>query len=124
MSDPDLAIGQVAGACGATVSAVRYYADLGLLPVSRRVGGKRRFAPTAIARVGFIRRCRSAGFTLDEINGILDDDPGRWRAAVDAKVIELAEQRRHLDETIALLTEIRSCDCTVVDECEALSHGA
>ena len=114
----DLAVGDVASASGMTVSAVRYYADLGLLPLTGRVGGKRRFESTAIPRVEFIRRCRDAGFTLAEIGGILDDNSNQWRAAVDAKLTELHEQRQHLDDTIELLTEIRSCGCSVVDQCE------
>lgn len=121
MTVDELAIGEVAAACGTQVSAVRYYSDLGLLPVGRRVGGKRRFPPTAIARVQFIRRCRTAGFSLDEIGDILGDDPGRWRNTVDSKLVELHEQRRHLDETIALLSEIRSCGCGAVDQCQAFS---
>lgn len=120
MSDTDLAIGEIADACRVKVSAVRYYSDVGLLPVSRRVGGKRRFPRTAIARVEFIRRCQESGFTLDEISRILDDDSGEWRSTVDAKVIELRDRRKRLDETIELLTEIRTCGCTAVDECEVL----
>ncbi|MGB3737419.1 MAG: MerR family transcriptional regulator, partial [Ilumatobacter sp.] len=73
MSDTDIAIGEIAEACHITVSAVRYYADVGLLSVSRRVGGKRRFAPNAIARVEFIQHCQESGFTLGEIGGILDE---------------------------------------------------
>jgi DNA-binding transcriptional MerR regulator len=118
VSDTDLTIGQIADACRIKVSAVRYYSDVGLLPISRRVGGKRRFARTAIARVEFIRRCQESGFTLDEISGILDEDSGQWRRAVDAKVIELCDRRRRLDETIELLTEIRACGCAAVDQCE------
>ena len=119
MSDADLAIGEIADACGVKVSAVRYYADVGLLSISRRVGGKGRFPRTAIARVEFIRRCQESGFTLGEISGILNEDSDRWRSAVDAKLIELRDRRQRLDETIELLTEIRACGCAAVDQCES-----
>jgi MerR family redox-sensitive transcriptional activator SoxR len=119
VSTVDLAIGEIATACQIKVSAVRYYSDVGLLSISRRVGGKRRFPPAAIARVEFIRRCQESGFTLDEIGGILNENPGRWRSAVDAKLIELRDRRQRLDETIHLLTEIRACGCATVDQCES-----
>ena len=119
MSDTDIAIGEIAKACRVQVSTVRYYSDFGLLPVSRRIGGKRHFALTAIARVEFIRRCQESGFSLDEIGGILDEDSDQWRTAVDAKLAELRDRRQRLDETIELLTEIRSCGCVAVDQCES-----
>jgi len=119
VSGADLAIGEIAEACRVKVSAVRYYSDVGLLSISRRVGGKRRFPPAAIARVQFIRRCQESGFTLDEISGILNEDSGRWRDAVDTKLIELRVRRQHLDETIDLLTEIRACGCAAVDHCDS-----
>jgi DNA-binding transcriptional MerR regulator len=119
VSDTDLAIGEIAQACHIKVSAVRYYVDVGLLSISRRVGGKRRFPPAAIARVEFIRRCQESGFTLDEIGGILNEDSGRWRSVVDAKLLELRDRRQRLDETIEVLTEIRTCGCAAVDQCDS-----
>ena len=119
MSDTDIAIGEIAAACRVAVSTVRYYSDVGLVPVSRRIGGKRRFESSAIARVEFIRRCQESGFSLDEIGGILDQDSNQWRSAVDAKLTELRDRRRRLDETIALLTEVRACGCVAVDQCES-----
>ena len=74
---------------------------------------------TAIARVEFIRRCQESGFSLDEIGGILNEDSDQWRTAVDAKLAELRDRRQRLDETIELLTEIRSCGCVAVDQCES-----
>ena len=120
MSDTDIAIGEIAAACRVAVSTVRYYSDVGLVPVSRRIGGKRRFAPSAIGRVEFIRRCQESGFSLDEIGGILDPDSDDWRSAVDAKLTELRDRRRRLDETIALLTEVCACGCVAVDQCDSL----
>lgn len=120
MTDQDLAIGEIAKACRINVSAVRYYCDVGLLTTSRRVGGQRRFSRDAIRRVEFIGWCQEAGFTLDEIRGIFNEDSGRWRSVVDSKLRELHDRRRRLDETIELLAEIRRCGCEAVDRCELL----
>ena len=43
-----LPIGEVAETTGIAVSAVRYYADIGVISSAARVGGKRRFDPATI----------------------------------------------------------------------------
>jgi MerR family transcriptional regulator, redox-sensitive transcriptional activator SoxR len=114
-----LPIGVVAERTGLAVSAVRYYDEIGVISAAGRVGGKRRFAESAIGRVNFIRRSRQAGFSLDEIRAILDDTRGEWRDVVSAKIDELTARRRELDEILDLLTEMRECGCDVVATCTA-----
>ena len=69
-----LPIGEVAETTGIAVSAVRYYADIGVISTASRVGGKRRFDADTVGRVSFIRRAQEVGFSLDEIRRILDDE--------------------------------------------------
>jgi len=114
-----LSIGVVAERTGLAVSAVRYYDEIGVISSLERVGGKRRFAESAIGRVNFIRRSQEAGFSLDEIRAILDDTRGEWRAVVTTKIAELTARRRELDEMLDLLTEIRQCGCDIVATCQA-----
>ena len=56
------------------------------------MGGKRRFDPATVGRVSFIRRAQEAGFTLDEIQMILDDDRGGWHSLVEDKLITLKQR--------------------------------
>jgi len=112
-----LAIGAVAERTGLSVSAVRYYDEIGVISARERVGGKRRFSEATIGRVNFIRRSQDAGFSLEEIRALLDDTQGEWRSLVDAKIVELAERRRQLDEMLDFLGEIRECGCEVVARC-------
>ncbi len=112
-----LSIGQVAETTGLAVSALRYYDEIGLIQVSTRVGGKRRFHPETVGRVSFVQRSQEAGFSLEEIGLILDDTAGDWRELVLSKMVELSERRDRLDEMIALLGEIQKCGCEVVADC-------
>lgn len=112
-----LAIGEVADQTGTSVSTVRYYEEIGVIAAAARVGGKRRFAPETLGRIRFVRRAQEAGFSLDEIRTILDDDTGAWRRLVDAKLDELVERRSHLDAMIAMLREVADCGCGAVSAC-------
>jgi len=112
-----LPIGGIAAQTGATVSAIRYYEELGMIEARTRVGGKRRFHPDTIGRVSFIRRAQEAGFALGEIRLILDDDAGGWLGLVDDKIADLAKRREKLDWMISMLREIRDCGCQVVASC-------
>ncbi len=112
-----LSVGEVARETGMSVSALRYYDDLGLISNTARVGGKRRFEPNIIGRVSFIRRAKEAGFTLEEIGAILDDRAGSWPALVDKKLIELSARRDRLNLMIEMIREIRECGCEAVASC-------
>lgn len=112
-----LSIGEVATTTGLSVSAVRYYDEIGLISETTRVGGKRRFSPETIGRVSFVKRSQEAGFSLEEIGLILDDADGGWRRLVDDKLAELVERRNRLDVVIETLTEMRACGCQAVANC-------
>ncbi len=112
-----LPIGQVADSTGVTVSAVRYYDEIGVITATTRIGGKRRFDPDTVGRVSFIRRAQEAGFSLDEIRTLLDDTQGGWRDLVEDKLAELSERRERLDVMISMLGDMRDCGCEVVSSC-------
>lgn len=116
----DLTAGEVARRTGSSVSALRYYDELGLISTSRRVGGKRRFHQSAVGRVNFIRRAQEFGFSLGEIGTLLDDSDRAWPKMVAAKRGELVKQRDRLDALIEMLDEIRNCGCAAVASCPAL----
>jgi Cu(I)-responsive transcriptional regulator len=72
MGKRGLSIGDLAKGAGTKVVTVRYYEQIGLLPVpSRRAGNYRTYSNEHIRRLRFIRRCRDLGFTLDQIRDLL-----------------------------------------------------
>ena len=112
-----LPIGEVAETTGIAVSALRYYEEIGVISSATRVGGNRRFDPATIGRVSFIQRAKEAGFSLEEIGTILDDETGTWRVLVDDKLIELTKRKDRLETMISMLAEIRECGCGAVATC-------
>jgi MerR family transcriptional regulator, redox-sensitive transcriptional activator SoxR len=70
-----LTVGQVAERMQVARSAVRWYADQGLLPCERLAGNERRFFADALCRVAMIRSAQQVGLTLAEIRAALDSLP-------------------------------------------------
>ena len=66
-------IGQLATAAGIPTSSVRYYERRGLLvPDERSEGNYRLYGGAALDRLRFIRTAQAAGFTLSNIELLLD----------------------------------------------------
>jgi Cu(I)-responsive transcriptional regulator len=67
-----ISIGALAKGTGTKVVTVRYYEQIGLLPVpSRTAGNYRTYSNDHLRCLRFIRRCRDLGFTLDQIRDLL-----------------------------------------------------
>ncbi|MGM7669118.1 MerR family transcriptional regulator [Microbacterium sp. A93] len=65
-------IGEVAHRTGLSVSAIRYYADEGLVhPTDTTDGGHRLYDLDAIARLEFVRTLRDLETGLDQVRGVL-----------------------------------------------------
>lgn len=68
-------IGDVAGRTGLSVSAIRFYADEGVVPPTRLTeGGFRQYDVHAIARLELVRTLRELGAGLDDIRQVLAAD--------------------------------------------------
>lgn len=69
---PKLSIGDLAKATATKVVTIRYYEQIGLLPVPARTAGRfRAYRPQDLGRLRFIRRCRDLGFTLEQVRELL-----------------------------------------------------
>ncbi len=66
-----LTVGQVAARMKIARSAVRWYADQGLLPCERWSNNERRFFADVLCRVAMIRAAQRVGLTLEEIREAL-----------------------------------------------------
>jgi MerR family mercuric resistance operon transcriptional regulator len=99
-----LRIGEVAGATGISVEALRFYERRGLLGrPARTASGYRAYDAGVLERLAFIKRAQAIGFSLDEIAEILEMR-GRGQAPC-AEVREVA--RRKLAELDVRLRELR-----------------
>lgn len=68
-----LTVGQVSERMDIATSAVRWYADQGLLPCERVAGNQRRFFADVLCRVAMIHASQKVGLTLAEIRAALDE---------------------------------------------------
>ena len=127
-------ISEAAEQAGVNVQTVRYYERRGLLPKApRRASGYREFPADAVARVRFIKRAQELGFSLDEVEELLQlqrgprRDRGRIRkiserriAQIDQKISELTRMRKALSALVHACHENGTLECPII---EALSGG-
>jgi MerR family redox-sensitive transcriptional activator SoxR len=123
MDGKTLGIGEVAKEAGINVSAIRFYERKGLLPKPERTGGRRRYPPDTVRRLGTIEVAKQAGFSLQEIRLLLDSiDDG---APAHEQLRDLAT--RKLPEVDALIERAQGmrswldvasdCGCDSLDGC-------
>lgn len=119
-----LTIGAVAERTGLAVSAVRFYADQGLVESERAASGHRRFPRSVIRRISFIRICQRLGYSLDEITAQLAALPA-GRTPNETEWAKLATQFSvDIDQRIDELTALRDtlsgcigCGCLSLARC-------
>ncbi|NIR28976.1 MAG: heavy metal-responsive transcriptional regulator [Gammaproteobacteria bacterium] len=101
------AISEAARRLGISPDTLRYYERIGLLPaVARAPSGARLYREGDLGRLRFIRRAQRMGFTLAEIQTLLNvrDAPDDARAEVRALAArKLGEIEAALDELAELL---------------------
>jgi MerR family transcriptional regulator, copper efflux regulator len=111
-------IGQAANASGVSAKMIRYYESIGLIPKSaRRDSGYRDYGAADLHRLGFIRRARDLGFSMDEIRQLLRLWSDQGRSSREVKDIAL----RHiadLDQRARQLTDMADALRHLADACE------
>lgn len=120
-----LTIGRVAAETGVAATTLRYYEQVGLLPAPARLGGQRRYDVSVLPRLEVIALCKSAGFTLDEIQVLFADDaPGRpaSKALAEAKLSEIDARIESLTRARAVIEWGMRCTCPSIDACTCGIH--
>lgn len=121
-SSPTLTIGGLAKRAGVAIDTIRYYEREGLLPEpSRRPSGYRSYGEGTLARLRFIRRAKTLGFTLEEIRDLLALSADRQRGV---KAVKQRAQRRlaEIEGRIAELERVRAGLAQLIEACPG--HGA
>lgn len=104
-----MTIGQLAAAASVNVETVRYYQRRRLLPAPEREPGTiARYPDSVLARLGFIKRAQALGFTLEEVQALLDLEDGQ-SCATARRIGEqkLAEVRERIANLQALERSLR-----------------
>jgi len=122
-------IGQMAKAGNCKVQTIRYYEEIGLLPIPERTEGNQRFyRQDHRNRLAFIRHSRELGFSLDQIRQILamTDDPNHSCEEVDAiarehlrevdsRIKRLQSMKKELKRMITQCAGDKVADCRIVE---------
>jgi DNA-binding transcriptional MerR regulator len=109
-------IAEVAQRSGVPASTLRFYEDKGLIRSVGRRGLRRLFTDEVLEQLALIALGRTAGFSLDEIAGMLGSD-GNPR--IDRQL--LADKAERLDKSIHKLMAMRD-GLRHAAECSAPSH--
>lgn len=120
-------IGEISRQTGVAATTLRYYEQIGLVPEPTRRGGQRRYDDSILSRLEVIALCKSAGFSLDEIQLLFADDaPGRpvSRALAEAKLAEIDAQLESLARARAVIEWGMRCTCPSIDACTCGIHTA
>lgn len=112
-------IGALSERTGCNIETIRYYERIGLMPpATRSEGGHRLYGETQARRLGFIRRTRQLGFTLDEVRTLLRlVDGGRYTCAQVKRITV-----HHLDDVRRKIADLRKIE-RVLEEMAAQCDG-
>lgn len=109
--DEGLTIGRLAERTGCSVPTIRYYEEVGLLPLAeRRSGGHRTYGSADLRRLTFIRRCRDFGFPVEQVRALVSLAENPKRDCVEAR--DLAQT--HLDAVRVKLAELHALERSLI----------
>ena len=102
-----LKIGELARSTGLTTKAIRYYELMRLLPEPQRTeSGYRLYSAQEVQRLGFIKKAKHLGLSLEDIRDILTLHDSHQPPCVH--VLALLDQKlAYLDDLIGSLNEFR-----------------
>lgn len=129
----NMRIGELGKLAGCQPETIRFYEQKGLLPPPlRSQANYRMYGAAHVERLHFIRRCRSLGMSLDEVQTLLSfqDQPhqpcGGVNDLVDQHILSIDRQIVDLWTLHAQLSELRKrCDSTrPAGQCEILKRLA
>ncbi|BCJ35961.1 MerR family transcriptional regulator [Actinocatenispora thailandica] len=123
---PTLSIGTLSRRTGLPVKTIRYYSDLGLLPVAgRSSAGYRRYDEAAAARLALIRTLRELGLGLAPIRRVLDRQAALADvAAAHADALERQIRILRLHRSVLRALAAREPDLTEVERMNDIARAS
>jgi DNA-binding transcriptional MerR regulator len=123
MSDQRLRTGELAERAGVNVQTLRYYERRGLLAApTRRPSGQREYSEDAVNLLRTIKAVQRLGFTLAEIEELLDlsehrHGPGELHQRAQAKVAEIDAKIDQLQQMRQALVAVLDAECDSLTDC-------
>lgn len=119
MADSAIQIGELSRRTGCNIETIRYYERIGLMPAPPRRGRYRSYGADDVGRLGFVRRARELGFTLDEVRALLGLAVGGHASC--AEVRNLAAS--HLKDVRARIADLKRMERVLADSVRACDAG-
>jgi MerR family mercuric resistance operon transcriptional regulator len=112
-------IGELSRRTGCNIETIRYYERIGLLPIPSRRGRYRSYDSADVTRLGFVRRSRELGFTIEEVRALLGLAAGGHASCTEAR--DLAAS--HLGDVRARIADLRRMECVLAEAVRACDAG-
>jgi MerR family transcriptional regulator, mercuric resistance operon regulatory protein len=119
MVERGIPIGELSRRTGCNVETIRYYERIGLMPAPPRRGRYRSYGPDEVGRLGFVRRARELGFTLDEVRALLGLAAGGQQSCAEARDIAA----RHLKDVRTRMADLRRMERALAETVRACAAG-
>ena len=108
--DSTLTIGALSRRTGVNIETIRFYERIGILAKPpRSAAGHRIYRQEQLMRLGFVRRSRELGFSLDEVRRLLRLVDGGSYTCAEVKAITLD----HLAEVRRKIADLRRLERTL-----------
>lgn len=118
-----LKIGALAQSTRTNPPTIRYYEEIGLLPMpAREAGGQRRYGEEDRRRLTFIRQCREFGFPIEQVRSLVALTEDRERPCTDARAIA-ADHLGAVREKLAELRKLERSLADFIQACDAACAG-
>jgi MerR family mercuric resistance operon transcriptional regulator len=118
MTHDAIPIGELSRRTCCNIETICYYERIGMLPVPPRCGRYRCYRHEDVGRLGFVRRARELGFTLDEVRALFGLAAGGRASCAEAH--DLAAS--HLKDVRARISDLKRMEralAATVRACEA-----
>ena len=118
-----MSIGAIAKRTGLPVSTIRFYESAGVIPPTRRVGGKRMYDESIFEAIALVQLAQDAGFTLAEakmlVSGFERSTPAsvRWQTMARRKLVDVEERIEQARKMKEVLERLLRCRCQTLGEC-------
>ena len=119
----ELTISQIARYAAVRPSTIRYYESIHLLPPAPRSSGQRRYDPSILHRLSFIKTAQALGFTLTEIQAFFENSvehvpiSAQWQTLAQQKLVEVDALINRAYHMKRMLQQSLRCNCPTLDDC-------
>lgn len=119
MTDQAIQIGELSRRTRCNIETIRYYERIGLMPAPPRRGRYRSYGAEDVGRLGFVRRARELGFTLDEVRALLGLAGGGQASCGEVRTLAAS----HLTDVRARIADLKRMERVLADSVRACDAG-